>query len=206
MVPGRDHPPAADPSGSTEAGGGPRRRGAGGRGMGSGRRGAGAAGDGKPRGTARDRALNLLSFRDRSRRELERRLLQAGFEPEDVVEALAALERAGLVDDERFARSVVEQEAGRRLSGRRAVASALVAKGVDRDAARAALAELDDPSAERGRADDLARARATRLAGLPPEVAYRRLAGLLARRGYSPWVSRDAARRALGIGEADDSP
>src|SRR5207244_374392 len=103
------------------------------------------AGGGKPRGTARDRALNLLSFRDRSRRELEQRLLQAGFEPEDVLEALEGLERVGLVDDERFARAVVEQHAGRRLSGRRAVASALFSKGIDRDVAAAALDEVDEP-------------------------------------------------------------
>ena len=166
---------------------------------------AGAAGERKrPRGSAHDRALNLLSFRDRSRRELERRLLQAGYEGDEVADALAALERSGLVDDVRFARSVVEQEAGRRLSGRRAVASALAARGVDRDAARAALDGLADPAEERRRADALARARAGRLAGLPPEVAHRRLTGLLARRGYPPGVARDAARRALGLDPAED--
>jgi regulatory protein len=153
----------------------------------------------KPRGTARDRALNLLSFRDRSRRELEQRLLRAGFEPEDVAAAIEGLERVGLVDDERFARAVVEQEAGRRLAGRRAVASALAAKGVDREVVRSVLADLDDPGAERERADELARSRAGRLAGLAPEVAFRRLSGLLARRGYPPAVCREAARAALSI-------
>ena len=159
----------------------------------------------RPRGTARDRALNLLSFRDRSRRELERRLRQAGFEDDDVAEALDGLARAGVVDDARFARAVVEQEAGRRLSGRRVVESALLAKGVDRESARAALAELDDPVAERARAEELARSRARRMAGLSPDVAYRRLVGLLARRGYAPPLCRDAARRALAIDPVDDS-
>jgi regulatory protein len=158
----------------------------------------------RPRGTARDRALNLLSHRDRSHRELERRLLQAGYEPEEVAEALEALQRSGLVDDERFARAVVEQEAGRRLSGRRAVAAALASKGVDGEAAQAALADLDDLAGERDRAEALASARAGRLAGLPPEVAHRRLTGLLARRGYPPGVARDAARRALGLDAAED--
>src|SRR5438309_11769665 len=37
----------------------------------------------RPRGTAKDRALRLLGVRDRSHKELERRLLRAGFEPED---------------------------------------------------------------------------------------------------------------------------
>jgi len=96
-----------------------------GEGQGSAAKDSGAS---RPRGTAHDRALNLLSYRDRSRRELERRLLRAGFEPEEIAEALEGLSLAGLVDDERFARAVVEEEAGRRLSGRRAVASALAAK------------------------------------------------------------------------------
>jgi regulatory protein len=153
----------------------------------------------KLRGTARDRALNLLSFRDRSRRELERRLLRAGFEPDDVLEALDGLERAGLVDDERYARALVEQHTGRRLSGARAVAAALATGGVSREAAAAALAGLDEPGAERRRAEALARSRAARLSGLAPEVAFRHLCGLLARRGYPPNVSRDAARAALSI-------
>ncbi len=151
----------------------------------------------KPRGTARDRALNLLSFRDRSRREIEQRLLRAGYEPDEVVDAIEGLERVGLVDDDRFARAVVEQQAGRRLSGRRAVAAALFAKGVDRATAEAALQEMDAPGAERERADELARSRAGRMRELPPEVAFRRLSGLLARRGYPPAVCREAARMAL---------
>src|SRR3954447_23916675 len=96
---------------------------------------AGGGGAKKPRGTARDRALNLLSFRDRSRRELEQRLLRAGYEPDEVLEAMEGLERVGLVDDDRFARAVVEHQAGRKLSGRRAVASSLAAKGIHRDIA-----------------------------------------------------------------------
>ena len=153
----------------------------------------------KPRGTARDRALNLLSFRDRSSHELEQRLLRAGYEPDEVALALEGLERVGLVDDERFARAVVEQHAGKRLSGRRAVAAALWSSGVDRETAAAALSELDTPGGERERAEELARSRAQRLSGLAPEVAFRRLSGLLARRGYPPAVCREAARAALAI-------
>lgn len=191
MVPGRDHHHDEETKTSE--------RGWESRGRRSGRPARTAASERKPRGTARDRALNLLSFRDRSRRELEQRLLRAGFEPDDVLEVLEGLERAGLVDDERFARAVVEQHAGRRLSGRRAVAAALSAKGVDRTMADAALSELDAPGAERERADELARSRAHRLSGLAPEVAFRRLSGLLARRGYPPAVCREAARAALAV-------
>lgn len=154
----------------------------------------------QPRGTARDRALRLLSVRDRSRRELERRLHQIGFQPEEVAEALDRLQEAGLVDDERFAQAVVEHETSKRLSGRRAVMSRLMASGVDRTTAERSL---EDSGADSTRADELAARRAARLAGLPPEVAQRRLVSFLVRRGHSPRVSAIAAARALHTQPSD---
>ena len=157
----------------------------------------------RPRGTARDRALRLLSVRDRSRRELERRLLQIGFEAEEVTEALDRLQQAGLIDDERFARAMVEHETSNRLSGRRAVMSRLIASGVDRATAERSL---EDAGGDAARADELAARRATRLAELPPEVAHRRLISFLIRRGHSTGISEMAAARALGIQWSDPRP
>ena len=71
-------------------------------------------------------------------------------------------------------------------------------------AARAALAEIDDPESERARAVELARSRARRMGSLAPEVAYRRLAGLLARRGFAPALCHDAVRRALALESNED--
>ena len=155
-----------------------------------------------PRGTARDRALRLLSFRARSRRELERRLLRAGYEPVEVEQALTGLEEVGLVDDEQFARAVVEHHSVVRLAGRRGVRAALLGSGVDRETADRALEELGD-DAERAR--ELADRRATRLSGLPPEQALRRLTEFLVRRGHSPAVARSAAARSLALEAGDDS-
>jgi regulatory protein len=151
---------------------------------------------------ARDRALRLLAVRDRSRRELERRLRQVGFEKDEIAEALDGLEAAGLIDDERFAKAVVEHETANRLSGRRAVISKLMASGVDRARAEEALATAG-PDATR--ADELAAKRAQRLAGLPTEVAHRRLASFLLRRGHSPRVAAIAASKALGF-ESSEAP
>ena len=155
-----------------------------------------------------ERALGLLAVRQRSRRELRTRLLAAGFDAEAVDEELAALEAVGLVDDEAFARAVVER-AGRRLDGRRAVRSALGAKGVERSVIERALEDGvpgDPGGSEDERALTLARARAARLAGLSPEAAHRRLSSFLARRGYDGGVARRAATAALaleGAGDAD---
>jgi regulatory protein len=148
----------------------------------------------QPRGSAKDRALLLLGVRWRSRRELERRLRAAGFEDEETHAALADLEVVGLIEDRRFARELVRDRANRKLAGNRAIRAALRQQGVADDVAEEALGEAGD---EEKRAHELARRRAERLRGLEPEAAYRRLYGLLLRRGFGPGTARDACRAAL---------
>jgi regulatory protein len=149
-----------------------------------------------------ERALGLLAVRPRTRRELERRLLGAGFEPTEVDDVLGRLENAGLVDDRAFAEQFAEHQFGKRLAGRRAVTSGLLAKGVS--PAIAAGAAADGLAEEAARAEQLARARAPRMSGLDPAKAFGRLTSLLLRRGYPPDVARIAARRALHLDASDD--
>lgn len=151
-----------------------------------------------------ERALRLLAVRQRTRRELQLRLVRAGFEPTEVEGELVRLEAVGLVDDERFAREFAEHELCVRLAGRRGVASALAAKGVDRGTVERTLQEATGEDAER--ADELARARAARVRGLPPQAAFSRLVSFLVRRGHDPEVARRAARAALAIEGAGEDP
>ena len=129
--------------------------------------------------------------------------MAAGFDADEVADELERLERVGLIDDEAFARAVAEQAFERRKAGRRSVASALAAKGVAPSITDAVLDELDGAGDEE-RADELAKARAVRLRGVPPEKAYQRLSGFLVRRGHSPDAARRAARRALELDPAHD--
>jgi regulatory protein len=168
----------------------------------SGRRGGGAKGPPLPRGTAKDRALRLLGVRWRSREELRRRLAAAGFEPEAIESALRELEDVGLIDDTRFAREVVSDRAVRRLSGDRAIRTTLRQRGVTAEVAEQALEGAGD-EVERARA--LALLKAPRLATVEPEAAYRRLFGLLVRRGFGPGLARDASREALRRVSSPDS-
>jgi regulatory protein len=156
----------------------------------------------RSRGTAKDRALRLLGARDRSRRELELRLRQAGFEQEDIDRALDDLTAAGLIDDERFAAQVVEQAMGGRPAGRRAVMTGLLSKGVNRGLAERALEPLG--ATEEARAEALAGMQAVRLRSLDPAVAFRRLSSLLIRRGFAPGLAFAVARKALGAPEPED--
>jgi regulatory protein len=161
--------------------------------------GRGARGKAKTPKSCHERALGLLAVRARSRRELERRLLQAGFEEVEVEDVLGRLERVGLVDDQAFAKQVADHAFGVKRSGRRAVVGSLMAAGVAPDIIQATVSEAGD---EEERADALAHSRASRLGSVDPVRAYSRLTSLLVRRGYSPEVARQAARRALAVNGA----
>lgn len=149
-----------------------------------------------------ERALGLLAVRPRSRRELERRLLAARFEPNEVKDVLTRLERVGLVDDEAFARQYAEQRFGARKEGSRGVEQGLRAAGIA--PALAAIAAEGASDDDEDRAAELARSRASRLRGVAPQKAFARLSSLLMRRGYSPEIARSAARKALEIAFQDD--
>ncbi|HEX2030386.1 MAG TPA: regulatory protein RecX [Actinomycetota bacterium] len=154
----------------------------------------------EPRTPVKDRALRLLAVRARSREELHRRLVRAGYPEADVEAALDDLGDVGLVDDERFAREVASREIGRRLAGDRGAVGALRRAGIDRETAERAVGEAGGGD-EESRAERLARARAGRFTDLDRERAYRRLAGYLQRRGYHPGVVHAVCRRVLGEDE-----
>jgi regulatory protein len=149
-----------------------------------------------------ERALRLLAVRPRTRRELEIRLLRAGFERDEVEGELARLEAVGLIDDEDFARQAAEHELTVRRSGRRAVGSRLAARGVGRQTIERTLTQLD-PDDEEDRALELARARVARLGALDKRAAYRKLVPFLQRRGYAAGDAHRAASRALGLDDGD---
>ena len=97
---------------------------------------------------------------------------------------LDRFEEVGLVDDEAFARSWVDSRQRTRGLARRALAQELRRKGVDDETAREVLAEVD-PAAEEQGARELVRKKLRGLRGVDDTVAARRLAGMLARKGYS---------------------
>ena len=95
---------------------------------------------GKAPASVRATAIRLLARREYARAELAARLLQRGANVDEVAQALDELERLGYLSDERYARMLVTQRAGR--YGKRAIAHALAQRGVTTDVAREALDAL----------------------------------------------------------------
>lgn len=96
---------------------------------------------------AKDRALRLLGYRDRSATELNRRLLDSGYPKAVVASVIHRLTELGLIDDERFARAWVRARTSSGFGVRR-ISRELADKGIDRDIAAVALAE-ESPGDER---------------------------------------------------------
>ena len=151
--------------------------------------------DADPIAVAREIALRQLTVRARSRAELARALARKHV-PEDVAETvLDRLEEVGLIDDAVFARDWLAA-GDRRQKGRRALLAELAEKGVDREVAEAAAADLDGDR-DYAVARNFAARKAAGLAGLSPQVQYRRLAGALARRGFGSAVVATVTREVL---------
>ena len=137
---------------------------------------------------ARKILLDQLTGQARSRQELADRLAKRNVPDEVATQLLDRFEEVGLVDDEAFARSwIASRQPGKGLA-RRALAQELRRKGVADEVAREALDEID-PDDEEAAARQLVRKKLRSMQGLEPAVATRRLAGMLARKGYPPGLA-----------------
>jgi len=147
-------------------------------------------------------ALRLLKYADRTRRELEQRLRQQGFDQGPRAAALSKLEQYGYLDDVRFARRFVEGRRAGRPRGRRALAWELKCKGIDHETVETVLDELLTEEAELDMASELLRRRLSRIKQVDERVR-RRLYGLLVRRGFDQETIRAAFGQVLPSLEDD---
>jgi regulatory protein len=149
-----------------------------------------------PHDVARQIVLRQLAVAPRSRAQLEEKLAQRDC-PADVSAAvLDRMTEVGLVDDQAYAQMLVRsQQVGRGLA-KRALARELRTKGIDEDLAQEALASISDAD-ERCRARELVDKKLRAMHGLGIEVQTRRLAGMLARKGYSPNLTYAVIRDAV---------
>lgn len=126
-------------------------------------------------------ALRLLSYRPRSRAELEQRLRRRGFPPETVAAELERLGGQGLVDDAAFARFWRESREDLNPRSARLIQGELRRKGVDPQTAVSATQGLDEAEA----AYRAAAKKAPRWASLDYQGFRRKAGDFLRRRGFS---------------------
>ncbi|GAA2099216.1 hypothetical protein GCM10009726_08650 [Nocardioides furvisabuli] len=149
-----------------------------------------------PEGVARAVLLDALTGQARTRRELADKLAKREVPDDVATELLDRFTDVGLIDDAAFASAWVESRHRSRGLAPRALAQELRRKGVDDEEAKAALEQIDEDD-QRAAARALVDRKMRSVRGLEPQVATRRLAGMLARKGYGAGLAFSVVREAL---------
>lgn len=103
-----------------------------------------------PSPSLKGRALRLLSGREYSRAELERKLKHYEAQPGELARALDELQAKGSIDERRVLESLVHRRAPKLGAAR--IQQELRSKGLDADAVKEAVAGLRETETERARA------------------------------------------------------
>ncbi|MEU6915562.1 recombination regulator RecX [Streptomyces olindensis] len=151
---------------------------------------------GDPVEQARAICLRLLTGTPRTRKQLADALRKRQIPDDAAEEVLSRFEEVGLINDSAFADAWVESRHHGRGLARRALARELRTKGVDSTLIDEAVSQLDSEQEEATARELVARKlRSTR--GLDRDKRLRRLAGMLARKGYPEGMALRVVRQAL---------
>lgn len=143
------------------------------------------------RAPAMGRAFDLLSYRDRSVKEVRQRLNRSGYAEETIERVIARLKELGYLNDEQYALNLMRERA--RKYGPNRVYGDLLRAGLDENTAREMV---EREFAERSEIDEAFEAASRRYNTDERSAAQaRRVYGFLMRRGYSAEVCAGTARR-----------
>ncbi len=142
-----------------------------------------------------DAALNFLSYRQRTGREVRRKLADRGFSEQTIEAAMRRLHAVGLVDDVAFAGAYVRDRIAHRPMGMRRMVRELYMKGISRELALPTIEDVfrDENTDERALAERVVEKKRRTLAGRGGDegVLRRRLRDHLIRRGFDVRIVRD---------------
>ena len=145
---------------------------------------------------ALEKAVSLLAERARSRKEIEDSLRFAHFDAEVISLVLYKLEKENLLDDQQFSKQWVQSRMKKYGSAR--ISRELQMKGLDRETAESALEEYSEED-ELHSAVLLAEKKIRSMRSETDRKAlFRRVTGMLVRRGYSWEIARKAFSLASG--------
>ena len=136
----------------------------------------------------RRKALEILSRRPYSRRELKDKLLRSGVDEQRAEECVAWIAERGFLDDGEYAGAVARHYAAKGYGAGR-VKTELQRRGIERELADETLAELPDNT------EKLDAFIARRLSDPSDRDSVRKVSAALFRRGYSWEEIRAALRR-----------
>jgi regulatory protein len=140
---------------------------------------------------AKEVALNLLSYRSRSEKEISDRLKKKRFSRENIDGVIEDLKRVNLLDDYEFACSWIKDRMKNRPRGLTLLRQELIKKGIRKEIIDKASDEFYPEDQEVEIASELIKRREKRYRGLDKKIARKRMSGFLLRRGFSYEVVRE---------------
>jgi regulatory protein len=132
---------------------------------------------------AQQYALKLLSYRGRSERELEERLLKKGVAKSEVSSTIRHFKEIGLIDDMSLAETLKRNALTTKLFSQRGSKRFMLCRGIPPDIVDMAFSSHEDTDFDN--AMKFVAKKLGVMGNYPPEIARRKLYGLLSRRGYS---------------------
>ena len=139
---------------------------------------------------AKNYAFLLLKFRQRSTKEIVLRLKQKQFEDSVIKETIAFLKDHAFIDDAAFARAWIDSRLKKPLGIRR-IKEELRIKGIDNNIIDSSISQIRRDYSEEEVISRIAADKFSRLKGIEPQKAKRRIFSYLLRRGFSPDVISD---------------
>ena len=137
---------------------------------------------------AYSRAIHYISFRPRSRQEVERYLTGKGFRGEVIANTVARLAGENHINDEDFARLWISSRKLHKPKSRSALRYELRQKGIDSETVAAALVDIDDNEMAR----KIVEKRLRRWSRLNPEELKKKVINYLKTCGFSYEASINA--------------
>ena len=143
---------------------------------------------------AKNAAYRHLTYRPRSRNELDEKLREKAFSEDIIMTVIDLCTRLGYIDDTQFSRQWTLSRIRLRGFGRRRIEQELKNKGVDRDIIQEVFAEIFVDETEIETAKLVAGKKMQTMKCVDRETRRRRLAGFLERKGFSFEIIRTVLR------------
>lgn len=141
-------------------------------------------------------ALNFLSYRQRSEREIAQKLKEKGYEEVYIQRAISYCKEQGFIDDEVFAISFIKDKQNLNNLGQYRIKRELMQKGISENIIEAVL--IEDINLEYERALEIATKKYLSYKDDDRNKIYRKLGGFLQRKGYSFDIVSKILKELLG--------
>ena len=139
----------------------------------------------KAQPTALQYAVKLLSARPYSERKLKEKLYGREYAGSEIHAALDRLKRERLLDDRKYAQDFIRARMAARPRGAARMITDLLGRGIPLTLAREVVTELMPKVDELPLAQEFVRRKRAQYDHLDDQTRWRRMAGMLARRGFS---------------------